>query len=559
MAIAMMHIDKMNRASSNNRSFMGYIYYMDRINGTDEVYFQNFSYSHIRDASNEKLISTCTYTPQCTITDINEQTELWKKLGIIEADKNACIGFNGFACLPIEASPNECKAIADNFAKSLTDKGLTCKLSIHYEESNPHFHFIIAERQLNQNNEWQNVKCKKINADLIENNKFYIKASADPKLASELKNFYIKYFKEFYKINVTIDIEQVSNNKAKVTLITDVPNEKLEGIKVPEYDFSTKMQKIRKREGRADDLIWVRINKEQSIAQSKNFYEFLRHNFELAHNSVMPSTPIDMRSYKRQGISREGGIHSQAQYQANKRAKQNNIVRKWRFNIMKYNNKLHEYNELMDSRDNLVQIETEFNQSLKKYKTQINKYLLEPHTRMSISPLAKCCDCLQLLLPQTAEMQPLNLFLKLAKKLMNIINMLKNEICYTQHYHMLDDIIKEFMNNTDNITAHEIAKNMIIPELAPIANEEDNNINKDRHELIIKLENERLKSLDFNNYAGQPREIYLNTTLLTEINDILAQYNEPALESYSDFSRYLNTIKSKENIKNKVKNSNIQK
>lgn len=158
MAIYSLHMSSVNRGSGSNAcATLSYItaerVHCDRTN-------QNFSYGR-----DERVLAVETCLPTHAPSEFVDNPEaIFNAVENIEKTDKACPAKKIVVAIPyeIKSLENQQELIRE-FCGQLTKMGYACTFAIHCDQkgNNPHAHILVANRRINENGEFEKVKCKK--------------------------------------------------------------------------------------------------------------------------------------------------------------------------------------------------------------------------------------------------------------------------------------------------------------------------------------------------------------------------------------------------------------
>lgn len=242
MAIYSCNISNVSRAKGS--SSCATLSYISGEKVRDERLGKSFHYGR-----EERVILTATLLPEGASVEFQNPDVLFNAIENYETAENARTAKKIMVALPKEFDLTMQKKVVNEFIeKQITSRGYACSYAIHHdkENTNPHAHILIANRQIDKKTgEW--------------------------------------------------------TAKRKMEYALDE-----QGARIPIIDPSTGKQKVDKRNRKQ----WKRINAEQNVLDKKEVLQSMRASWaEVCNQYLDQEHQIDHRSHETRGIDQEPTIH----------------------------------------------------------------------------------------------------------------------------------------------------------------------------------------------------------------------------------------------------------
>ena len=178
-----------------------------------------------------------------------DRQTLWQSVQAVEKRKDAQLAREVEVGLPVEfTKEQQIECVRNYIVENFVCKGMIADWSLHEKKGNPHAHIMLTMREIDETGKW--VAKQKTTFALDEN-----------------------------------------------------------GERIPVIDPKTGKQKIRIREGRGEEKMWVRVTIPSNDWNDQGNAEKWRAAWAECCNRYLQNEKIDHRSYKRQGIDKEPTIH----------------------------------------------------------------------------------------------------------------------------------------------------------------------------------------------------------------------------------------------------------
>ena len=242
MAIYSCNISNVSRAKGS--SSCATLSYISGEKVRDERLGKSFHYGR-----EERVILTATLLPEGAPVEFQNSNVLFNAIENYETAENARTAKKIMVALPKEFDLTMQKKVVDEFIeKQITSRGYACSYAIHHdkENTNPHAHILIANRQIDRKTgAW--------------------------------------------------------TAKRKMEYVLDE-----QGARVPIIDPNTGKQKVDKRNRKQ----WKRVNAEQNLLDKKEILQSMRAYWaEVCNQYLDQEHQIDYRSHETRGIDQEPTIH----------------------------------------------------------------------------------------------------------------------------------------------------------------------------------------------------------------------------------------------------------